>query len=259
MDKKIPKLGELVLAKVKKIINYGAFCELEEYDKKEAFLHISEVAPRWIKNIHEFLHEGQRLVLKVIRVDEEKDQIDVSLKKVTEYESKNKIKEYRQAKRAEKLFGLIIQQTKMDEKKAEKLKSQLIKKYENLYRALEEINELKEDEIKLDIDQQTLKQIKEILSKNMKKSETKLEKVIRLLTYKEDGIERIKEVLLYAKSLKVFEQKLEVLYLGAPRYMIFVKTKEPKKASKNFEEQLKKIEQKAKEKEVLFEIESEEK
>ena len=75
----MPEEGELVLATVKKIMPYGAFCTLDEYGNREAFVHISEVAPRWIKNIHEFLHEGQRLVAKVHKLVVEKNQIDLTL------------------------------------------------------------------------------------------------------------------------------------------------------------------------------------
>lgn len=53
----LPREGSLAIAVVKKIMPYGAFCTLTEYGDIEAFMHISEVAPRWIKNIHEFLSE----------------------------------------------------------------------------------------------------------------------------------------------------------------------------------------------------------
>ncbi|MFH1448366.1 MAG: S1 RNA-binding domain-containing protein, partial [Candidatus Micrarchaeota archaeon] len=55
-----PEKDELVIATIRKIFPYGAFCSLDEYDNKEAFVHISEVASRWVKNIHEFLKENQK-------------------------------------------------------------------------------------------------------------------------------------------------------------------------------------------------------
>ena len=89
----IPEQDELVLAVIKKIMPYGAFCVLPEYKDAEAFLHVSEVAPRWIKNIHEFISEGQRHVVKIYHIDREKNQIDVSLKRVSEEEKKQVLKE----------------------------------------------------------------------------------------------------------------------------------------------------------------------
>ena len=104
----MPEQDELVLVTVKKIMPYGAFCSLDEYAAREAFVHISEVAPRWIKNIHEFLHDGQKLVAKVYHLDLEKNQIDLSLKRVTESERKLKIEGNRREKRAEKLFEVAV-------------------------------------------------------------------------------------------------------------------------------------------------------
>ncbi|HQT44897.1 MAG TPA: S1 RNA-binding domain-containing protein, partial [Candidatus Micrarchaeota archaeon] len=98
----MPEQDELVLATIKKIMPYGAFCALDEYQNKEAFVHISEVAPRWIKNIHEFLHEGEHVVAKVYNLILEKNQIDLSLKRVTPSEKKAKLEMVKRTRRADK-------------------------------------------------------------------------------------------------------------------------------------------------------------
>ena len=54
-----PEPRELIIATVKKVVPYGAFCSLDEYNDIEAFIHVSEIAPRWIKNVHEHVKEGQ--------------------------------------------------------------------------------------------------------------------------------------------------------------------------------------------------------
>ena len=48
MPENMPEQDELVLSTVKKIMPYGAFCTLDEYSNREAFVHISEVAPRML-------------------------------------------------------------------------------------------------------------------------------------------------------------------------------------------------------------------
>ena len=98
-----PEKDELVIVNIRKILPYGAFCILPEYNNMEAFLHVSEVAPRWIKNIHEFLSEGQQHVAKIYRLDREKNQVDISLKRVSEEEKKGKLEIIRTEKRAAKL------------------------------------------------------------------------------------------------------------------------------------------------------------
>jgi len=92
---------------------YGAFCSLAEYPDLEGFLHISEVAPRWIKNIHEFISEGQRHVVKVHHVDRAKNQVDVSIKRVNEEEKKRKLEGVQNEKRGKKLLELSLKNAKV--------------------------------------------------------------------------------------------------------------------------------------------------
>ena len=82
-DARVPRRGELVLVTVAKISNFGAYCRLIEYNNIEAFLPIREVSSGWIKNIREYIHEGQKLVCFVNNLDPDRGTIDVSLKKVS--------------------------------------------------------------------------------------------------------------------------------------------------------------------------------
>ena len=102
---RFPRKGELVLATVKEVRSYGAICYLTEYDNLEAFLPLAEVASRWIKNIHEFLHPNQKLILKVIRADKTRGIVDVSLKKVSEKEKRRKVEEVEKRTKAIKLIA----------------------------------------------------------------------------------------------------------------------------------------------------------
>ena len=44
-----PEEGELVVGTVTSIRNFGAFVTLDEYNGREAFIHLSEVATGWVK------------------------------------------------------------------------------------------------------------------------------------------------------------------------------------------------------------------
>ncbi|MEJ2281264.1 MAG: S1 RNA-binding domain-containing protein [Candidatus Bathyarchaeota archaeon] len=80
-----PEVGDLVIATIERITDYGAYVRLDEYDK-EGLLHVSEVASRWVRNIRDYIRENQKMVLKVLRVQADKGQIDLSRRRVTKRE-----------------------------------------------------------------------------------------------------------------------------------------------------------------------------
>jgi len=86
-----PEEDELVVCSVVKVTDFGAFVELDEYGRKEGLIHISEVASGWVKYIRDHVREGQKIVCKVLYVDESKHHIDLSLKDVNEHQRREKI------------------------------------------------------------------------------------------------------------------------------------------------------------------------
>ena len=85
-----PEIGDLVIATIETVTDYGAYAKLDEYNKR-GLLHVSEISSSWIRNIRDFVREGQKMVLKVLRVDLEKGHIDLSLRRVTKREKIEKI------------------------------------------------------------------------------------------------------------------------------------------------------------------------
>ena len=51
----IPEQGEIILATVTKVMDHGAYVTLDEYDDIQGFLHISEIAPGWIRSVNRFV------------------------------------------------------------------------------------------------------------------------------------------------------------------------------------------------------------
>ena len=215
---------------------YGAFCVLPEYDNLEAFMHISEVAPRWIKNIHEFLSEGQRCVVKVYHVDPKKQQVDVSLKRVSEEEKRRKLEAVQNERRAEKLLEFVVKSTKT-KISAEKIREELEKQYEDLFsafRAASYEGAKALEKVKLP---KTLKtKIVEIAQKSIKKPTVKVSRTFSLICYGGKGVETLK---------KVLKTKAEVLYLGAPHYRITVVDEDYKSAEKKIAKIMQQIEKAA--------------
>ncbi|MFA6730576.1 MAG: S1 RNA-binding domain-containing protein [Eubacteriales bacterium] len=61
-------LGKVVKGKITKITNFGAFVAVE--DGKSGMIHISEVSSAFVKDIRDYLKEGEEVSAVVISEDE---------------------------------------------------------------------------------------------------------------------------------------------------------------------------------------------
>ncbi len=230
----LPDEGELVIAVIKKIMPYGAFCVLPEYGSLEGFLHVSEVAPRWIKNIHEFISEGQRHVMKVHRVDREKNQVDISIKRVSEEEKKLKLEMVQNEKRGAKLLELALEGAKA-QNDMPAVRKEIESHFDDVYSCFKEASLKGEDALKkLDLPKGVKAKIVELASKSIKKPVVEVGSVISLVCYSRDGVKTIKEALEVGDGI-------EVQYLGAPRYKISLTAPDYKTAEKRLDAVLEKI------------------
>ncbi len=83
------EVGKIVSGKVTGITNFGAFVQME--GGKTGLVHISEVALSFVKNINEFLKEGDEVKVKILSVDDN-GKVSLSIKKALEEEQKKQAK-----------------------------------------------------------------------------------------------------------------------------------------------------------------------
>lgn len=69
--------GQIVEGTVAKITSYGAFVDLP--GGRSGLVHISEIADTFVRDIREYLREGQVVRVKILRVDE-RGRLDLSVK-----------------------------------------------------------------------------------------------------------------------------------------------------------------------------------
>ena len=79
------EVGRIYPAKVKRIMNFGAFCEIAP--GKEGLVHVSELSGSFVKNVEEVVKLGDEFKVKVIGIDE-LGRINLSRKQVEENNSK---------------------------------------------------------------------------------------------------------------------------------------------------------------------------
>lgn len=71
------EIGAIVEGEITKIANFGAFVQLPE--GKVGLVHISEVSNTYVKDIHAFLKEHDKVKVKVLTIDE-RGKIGLSIK-----------------------------------------------------------------------------------------------------------------------------------------------------------------------------------
>jgi polyribonucleotide nucleotidyltransferase len=74
--------GKIYTGTVMQILDFGAVIELVEGTGKTGLLHISEISKERIRNIRIYLGEGQKVNVKVVQKDEDKNRIRLSMKDI---------------------------------------------------------------------------------------------------------------------------------------------------------------------------------
>ena len=64
----LPEIGEIVIATITKVSDHGAYVTLDEYNGIQGFLHVSEIAPGWVRKVSRYVKENEKKVLLVKKV-----------------------------------------------------------------------------------------------------------------------------------------------------------------------------------------------
>lgn len=226
-----PDESDFVVCSVVKVTDFGAFVALDEYGGKEGLIHISEVASGWVKYIRDHVREGQKIVCKVLFVDPAKQHIDLSLKDVNEHQRREKIQEWKNEQKADKWIHYVAESTKTDKEGLDKLINLFYDKYGNVYSAFEKAMLGGDSALtKIGVSEGLAKMITQVANDNLKKPQVDISGYINLTCPNPDGIEVIRKALIKADEDAGDDIKVDVSYVGAPRYRIRVVAPDYKKA-----------------------------
>ena len=134
----LPERGDIVLCTVREITSHGIYVDLDEYNGMNGFLHISEISTGWVRNIERVAKVGQKLVLKVVRAEKSRREVDLSLRQVTNEERRNKLIEWKQKEKAMTILSMVKKKLGMDDKQFSDMVGKLQDQYGTIYEALED-------------------------------------------------------------------------------------------------------------------------
>src|SRR3989338_2309868 len=216
--KGLPEPNEITMCTVKKILFHSVFVELDEYEHLEGMIHISEIAPGMIRNIRDFVREGKKIVCKVLKINHERNHIDLSLRRVSRSEALTKNYEFKQDIKATKLLDTVANKLKKNTDAIYKeVGIKLIEVYGSLNSGLWEISEDNSKIKNLNLTPQIEKILLETIIEKIKKQEVSISGTIELSSTAPDGIIKIKKVL-----NKLVKDNVKINYISAPKYKITI-------------------------------------
>ena len=94
-----PQEGDLVVATVTTVKQNGCYVSLDEFDGREGFIFIGEIASGWVRNIRAFVREGQRLICKITGMRRDGTSYELSLKSVSEERRRDRLQQWKNEQR----------------------------------------------------------------------------------------------------------------------------------------------------------------
>ncbi len=228
---RLPEEGEIIIATVRQVTGHGAYVTLDEYNNMTGFLHISEIATGWIRNMERYVRPKQKAVLKVIRINKVRGEVDTSLKQVSGEERKSKLIEVKKSDKAAAFLDFIRSKLKLTDEQIQEIENGLLQKYDYVYDAFEAVSRKGLDAIQnIDLSPEIKKAIEEA-SKRIPIPLVEISGILEITSKKPDGIEIIKNTLASAEGSKAGASST-LTYIGAPRYRIVVTAENFKVAEK---------------------------
>jgi len=233
-----PEPGELAVGTVEEIEDFGVFVDLEEYEDKRGLIHISEVASGWIKNVRDHVNEGQTTVVKVLEVDEDAQQINLSLKDVNDHQRKEKIQEWKAEQKADNWMEIAFGEDFADEEYTA-IANAFLAEFGSLYDGFEQAAIHGESALEeTDLTDEEIEAIVETARDNVSVPYVTVTGYVDLTCPEPDGVDVIKEALQAAEGNGEVpeEVELDVTYVGSPEYRIEVRAPDYKVAETALED-----------------------
>jgi translation initiation factor 2 subunit 1 len=240
VDQPLPDPGEVVVCTVREITSHGIYVNLDQYDGTNGFLHVSEISTGWVRNIDRVAKVSQKLILKVIRVNKARREIDLSLRQVTNEERRAKVIEWKREERALTIMDAVKKKLAVDDVRERELRQKLEGEFGTLYSALE--NAARKGEkalLPMGLSEKESKVIAEIASEKIIPPRYEVGALVEVSSRSPEGIEQVKKTLLAASSAPSAE--VHITYAGAPRYRVRITADDYKQAEKALDSVIEKI------------------
>jgi len=219
--KGFPEKEDFVVCTVRDILASSVIVELDEYEKKEGMVHVSEIARKWIRNIKTYMKPGTKLVCKVMEVRPSENLITLSVRRVGAAQHRNKLAQWNDEKKANDILEVFAKQSNLTSKGIyEKVGNKILESQGVIYPTFIRIS--KEGEkvlLDLKIEKEIAKSLTELIQKRIVLPKAEISGIITMCSAASNGLEVIKQAIQKMKDItKAKKVDFEIKYLGAPNY-----------------------------------------
>jgi translation initiation factor 2 subunit 1 len=239
-EQPLPEPGEVVVCTVREITSHGIYVNLDQYDGTNGFLHVSEISTGWVRNIDRVAKVSQKLILKVIRINKARREIDLSLRQVTNEERRAKVIEWKREERALTIMDAVKKKLGIEDARVKEMKQKLEAGFGTLYEALEAAARKGDKSlIAAGLSEKEAKVLAEIAGEKIIPPRYEVGALVEVSSRSPEGIEQVKKTLLAAANAPSAE--VHITYAGAPRYRVRITADDYKQAEKALDTVIEKI------------------
>ncbi len=231
-----PKESDIVLCTVTAINPTSVFVKLNEYRNKVGMIHISEISPGRIRNLRDFVKKGKVIVCKVLSINE-RGNIDLSLRRVSEGQRRQKNEFIKCEMRAEKILEGAAKELKLEFRKLYfDVFKLILKEYHSLYECFEDVSLGSGDLVKLGLSAKLAKSLTATVKDKIRPPEVTIKGTLNVKTYDPNGLDLIKKIFAKIKA------DVDVKYVGGGSYSVLVNSTDYKTAEKILKPYIEKLE-----------------
>jgi len=227
---KFPEPEQVIMIKVRRVENLGAYVSMLEYNNAEGMVMLSELSKRRIRSIKNLIRAGQIMAVAVIRVDQNKGYVDLSRRRVSHEEQQEMEEKFAKSKMVHSVMRHTAQQ-KPDtslEQLCEMIAWPLYELYPHAYDAFKILASSAADEVWSKLQEKTGEtisdELKEQLISNIKRrltvNATRLRATVDVTCYEYEGIDAVREALRAGQACECDDAKLQVTLIAPPQYSI---------------------------------------
>ena len=106
-EKEFPSVDDLVVVRVNRVTDIGAYVSLLEYCNREGIILLSNLSRKRIRSVNKHVRVGRQEVLQVLRVDQDKGYIDLSKKLIQKEEVNECQNKYKKSKQVHSVMQRV--------------------------------------------------------------------------------------------------------------------------------------------------------